>query len=314
MAQLRGASSPGRSRRSVPDLLELAARTRAENPGASGTRKGEEMNRKYGWTSLTLGLAGFLSAGIAPGQAQQYTVTALGVLGSGNNASSFDMNQLGWIAGSSTLVANGPQHAFLWYGAGPLQDLGTLGGPSSAADGPNIFGEAAVGSEISTLDPDGEDFCAYGTKLVCRGAIWSFGKLRQLPNLPGGRNANAFAVNDLGQVIGFAENGVRDPACSTGTPNQVFRFDAVMWEPNGRIHKLRPLKGDTVAFGMGTNDLGQAVGSSGTCDTQGLPPGHTSGLHAVLWEPDGTPKNLGTLGDSQHTSSNNASSVNNRGD
>jgi probable HAF family extracellular repeat protein len=74
------------------------------------------------------------------------------------------------------------------------------------------------------------------------------------------------------------------------------------------------LHGDNVAFAMGVNDLGQAVGSSGTCSTQGLPPANTTGLHAVLWEPDGTPKYLGTLGDQNHTASNNASSINDRGD
>src|ERR1039458_10211081 len=31
---------------------------------------------------------------------------------------------------------HGPQHAFIWYGFGPLIDLGSLGGPSSCADGP----------------------------------------------------------------------------------------------------------------------------------------------------------------------------------
>ena len=87
------------------------------------------------------------------------------------------MNSTGWVAGSSNLVPNGPQHAFLWYGAGPLVDLGTLGGPNSGVDGPNLYGEAAVGSEISKADPDKEDFCAYGTHLQCLGAIWRYGKL-----------------------------------------------------------------------------------------------------------------------------------------
>jgi probable HAF family extracellular repeat protein len=65
---------------------------------------------------------------------------------------------------------------------------------------------------------------------------------------------------------------------------------------------------------MGLNDFGQAVGSSGTCATQGLPPGHVNGLHAVLWEADGTPKDLGRFGDKDHAMSNNASSINDLGD
>jgi probable HAF family extracellular repeat protein len=277
------------------------------------------MNSKWKLSSLSLGVVASLAtvaapAAQAPGCAMpQFSVTDLGVLANGTNSSSFDMNSTGWVAGSSNLVPNGPQHAFLWYGAGPLKDLGTLGGPNSGADGPNLYGEAAVGSELATADPDKEDFCAFGTHLVCRGAIWRYGKLTQLPNLPGGRNGNAFGVNNLGQLVGFTENGVRDSTCSTGTPFQVFRFEAVKWEPNGQIHVLRPLPGDTVAFAMGLNDLGQAVGSSGTCATQGVPP-QVNGLHAVLWEADGTPKDLGRFGDADHTMSNNASSINDLGD
>ena len=278
------------------------------------------MNRKYKLTSLSLGLVASLATGAAPAaqapgcEKPQYTVTDLGVLGKGNNATSNDMNSIGWVAGQSNLVPNGPQHAALWYGAGPLVDLGTLGGLNSGADGPNLYGEAAVGSELATADPDKEDFCAFGTHLVCRGAIWRYGKLTPLPNLPGGRNSNAFEVNNLGQVAGWSENGVRDSTCATGTPSQVFRYEAVKWEPNGQIHVLRPLPGDTVAFAMGLNDFGQAVGSSGTCATQGLPPGHVNGLHAVLWEADGTPKDLGRFGDKDHAMSNNASSINDLGD
>ena len=188
------------------------------------------MNSKWKLSSLSLGVVASLAtvaapAAQAPGCAMpQYSVTDLGVLGTGTNSSAFDMSSIGWVAGSSNLVPNGPQHAFLWYGAGPLKDLGTLGGPNSGADGPNLYGEAAVGSELATADPDKEDFCAFGTHLVCRGAIWRYGKLTPLPNLPGGRNGNAFGVNNLGQLVGFSENGVRDSTCATGTP---FRSSAM---------------------------------------------------------------------------------------
>ena len=260
------------------------------------------------------GIGGRSRTGAGLRKQPQYSVTDLGVLGKGNNSSSFDMNSIGWVAGSSNLVPNGPQHAFIWYGAGPLFDLGTLGGPNSGVDGPNLYGEAAGSSEISKLDPDNEDFCGFGTHMQCLGLIWRYGKLTALPNLPDGRNGNAFGVNNLGEVVGWTENGVRDSTCVKATPFQVFQFEAVKWEPNGQLHELPPLKGDTVAFSMGINDFGQAVGSSGTCSTQGLPPANVTGLHAVLWEPDGTPKYLGTLGDKDHTMSNNASSINELGD
>ena len=271
--------------------------------------------------SLPLAVAAAMTTAAAPAQApecksQRYIVTDLGVLGKGNYSTANDMNSIGWVAGQSNLLPNGPQHAFLWYGAGPLVDLGTLGGPNSGAGGPNRYGEAAVESELAKKDPENEDFCAFGTHSECRGAIWRYGKLKALPRLPGGRNANAFGINNLGQIVGFSENGVHDTTCANATPFQARRFEAVEWEPNGEIHELPPLKskGDTVAFAFGNNDRGQAVGSSGTCATQGLPPGNVNGLHAVLWEKDGTPRYLGTLGDADHAGHNAAGSINERGE
>jgi probable HAF family extracellular repeat protein len=252
---------------------------------------------------------------------RNYTVTDLGVLGSGTSSSGFDMNHAGWVAGSSNLVPFGPQHAFLWYGAGPLQDLGTLSGSecpqcNSGADGPSASGEAAIGSEIATPDPDNEDFCGYGTHLQCRAAVWRYGNLKPLSTLPGGRNANAFGINDLGELAGFAEDGVSDPTCASATPFQKIRFQAVLWNKAGEIRKLSPLTemGDTVAFAFGLNNRGQVVGSSGTCATQGLPPANVTGLHAVVWERDGTPTYLGTLGDAANTMYNAAGAINDLGD
>ena len=91
------------------------------------------------------------------------------------------------------------------------------------------------------------------------------------------------------------------------------RYQGVIWGPNGAIEKeLPPLKakGDTVAFAWGINEDGQTVGSSGTCSTQGLPPQNPNGLHAVLWEKDGSVHDLGNLGGT----SNIATSVNNHGE
>ena len=216
----------------------------------------------------------------------------------------------GW-PGLPNLTKGGPQHAFLWYGGGQLNDLGTLGGPNSGADGPNIFGEAAIGSDTAKMDPNGEDFCAFGTHHQCLGAIWRNGALRALPSLVGGNsNTNAFGLNDLGQVVGFAENGTRDSTCLTGgTPFQVVQFEAVIWGPNGNIRELSPLKGDTVAYAFGINDFGETIGSSGLCSNTAIPP-NPAGPHAVLWEADGTAINLGSLGGATNI----ASSINNLGE
>ena len=261
-------------------------------------------------------LAGGLLCAMAPAQPlPHYAITDLGTLGgAGTNSTATDVNALGWVAGSSNRTPGGPQHAFLWYGFGPLHDLGTLDGPAcptcnSGVDGPNLLGWAAVGSETAKLDPHGEDFCAYGTHHQCLAAVWKNGRLNALPNLPGGNNANAFELNDLGEVVGFAENGVADATCAPGTPFQAFRFEAVVWDSGGHIRQLAPLAGDTVGFAFGVNDFGQVVGGSGLCSNTSLPPANPAAAHAVLWQSDGTPVNLGSLGGESAL----ASAVNNLG-
>jgi probable HAF family extracellular repeat protein len=246
----------------------------------------------------------------------QYTVTDLGTLG-GTSSNGYGPNAAGWVAGNSNLVPNGPQHAFLWFGFGHLFDLGTLGGSecptcNSVAYWPNLFAEAAITSETSKTDPNGEDFCGYGTHRQCLAAIWRYGFMTALPTLPGGNNAIALNLNDQGQAIGFSENGTPDATCITGgTPFQALRFEAVMWGPNGQIRELPPLPGDTVGFAVGANDAGQVVGASGLCS-------NTSQIsfaspHAVLWGRDGTPTDLGHLPGTPTGASNLATSVNSQG-
>jgi probable HAF family extracellular repeat protein len=193
-----------------------------------------------------------------------------------------------------------------------MHNLGTLGGQNSAGSGVNDRREVAIGSETGNPDPDNEDVCTFGTHAQCNAAIWTRGRLKPLLSLPGGNNAFAININNRGQVIGASENGIRDPTClAGGTPFQVYQFEAVVWDRHDSpARKLDPLPGDTVGFAFGINDEGQVVGTSGLCFETALPPAPT-GRHAVLWERDGTPVNLGDLGG---TSFNIAGSINNRGE
>jgi probable HAF family extracellular repeat protein len=219
-----------------------------------------------------------------------YTVTDLGTLG-GTSSVGYGINHAGVVVGAAA-IPNGNQHAFIWYRRN-ITDLGTLGGANSIGiNEPNSSGEVPIISEISTADPLEENFCNFGTGLICLGATWQAGVMTPLPTL-GGNNAMAYALNNSRQVAGVAENGRQDPSCPAP---QVLDFEAVIWGPNpGHMQELPSLPGDTVGFALGINDFGEAVGSSGSCaNTPLLLP---SGPHAVLWK-HGFPINLGNLGGS----------------
>src|ERR1019366_328688 len=282
-------------------------------------------------TILTSIAAGILLAALAGGQQQpRYRVIDLGTLG-GTYSVGFGINNNGDVAGQAATPAqtNGfDATAFVWSRQRGIENLGVLGPPlfpacptcSSDAAAVGANGEVAMGSEIATLDPNGEDFGQFNppnpTHRVMRGSIWRNGVMTVLQLVPGGNNANVFWMNNLGQISGVGENGTFDASCSTVTPFQVYRFQPVIWGPNGEIQRvLSPLvsKGDTVAYAFTINDHGQTVGSSGLCSTAGLPPssvGNSTAAHAVLWESDDSVHDLGSLGGAF----NGASSINNRGE
>jgi probable HAF family extracellular repeat protein len=152
--------------------------------------------------------------------------------------------------------------------------LGTLGGPNSSINwnGINDPGEAVGMSETSVSDPDGEDICGFGTHLICLPFLWHNGVMSALPTV-GGNNGQASAINDRGQVVGYAENGAVDSTCPSGTTNN--RVDLPVLWTKGKAQALPTLGSDPDGVAFGINNQGQAVGYSGTC---------TAANSAVVWE------------------------------
>ena len=247
---------------------------------------------------LTSIAAGSLLAALAAAQPSRYSVIDLGTLVGGTSSSYANyLNDNRLVAGSAA-AADGTQQAVLW--GGPFRmDIGTPG-LNSGIFGVNLSGQASINAEISTKDPLNENFCAFGTGLECESFVWQRGVLTQLPTL-GGNNATIGNINSKGEIPGAAETKVLDPACPTavtvaGTGPQYYDYEAVVWGPApGAIRQLQPLPGDTVGIALWINDNSQAVGASGTCDNTVLPP-LTLGPHAVMWDADGTPRDLGNLG------------------
>jgi probable HAF family extracellular repeat protein len=235
----------------------------------------------------------------------RYSIKLLGTLG-GTFSEAVGINNSGSMAGSSAITGDVAVHAALWQ-HGVITDLGTLGGPNSVAPEaepqPNARGEVAGASDTATPDPNGEDFCGFGTHLICLPFIWKKGGLTPLPTL-GGNNAEAWQVNNRGQVIGAAENTTQDPNCTAFT----LEVEPVIWE-RGKIHELPTVSGDLDGLAQAINRRGQAVGISTNCLSELF----VFPSHAVLWT--GGPAKVGVidLGNLGSTKFNIAFGINNRG-
>jgi uncharacterized membrane protein len=92
-----------------------------------------------------------------------------------------------------------------------------------------------------------------------------------LPTL-GGNNGLASAINDHGQIAGFAENGIVDSTCPANIPNNRIVLP-VLWE-KGKAQPLPTVGSDPDGEAWGINNKGQAVGFSGSCASS----------NAVLWD------------------------------
>ena len=215
---------------------------------------------------------------------RSYRVVQLDSLG-GVNSRGNSINNLGLVAGYSTLAAGDRRHATAWVFGTPV-DLNTLGGPNSNIAWPvkNVTGMLAGIAQTSEPELDEAWSCSaffgapFATGFTCRGVVWEWGAIRALPTL-GGRNSFATGVNNLRQVVGWSENTVVDT--TTCASPQIFQFRAVVWGPGKNdIRELPLVQGDNSSAATAINDAGQVVGISGTCD-QAI--GRATAKHAVLW-------------------------------
>src|SRR5256885_40212 len=216
----------------------------------------------------------------------QYQVSDLPGLGGTSNGGN-SINDQTWVAGYARLP-NRDRHAALWRN-NSLTDLFTLGGPNSSVTW-NVKNTAGIVVGISqTADPQllGESWSSaafYSTPnnvgYINLGFVWQNNQMRGLPPFPGGNNGFATGANNLGQVVGWAENGVHDPNCCC---TQVLQFRPAVWTlgPPDQIQDLPLIPGDSSGAATAINDNGQIVGISGICD-QAV--GRHSAKHAVLWE------------------------------
>jgi len=221
--------------------------------------------------ALILFIAIALAAPIHLAAQSHYGVVELGELG-GTAGSANGINDRGWITGTDNLTGDLTTTATLWLNGSAIP-LGTLeSGPNSAVAWPvkNNNGVIVGISELPDLDPLGENFSCWPfvgtgdpTGRICKGFRWQNGQMTELPPFPGGYSSYATGVNNRGQVVGWAENGVHDSTCDPTF--QILRFRAAIWQPDGTMQELPPLPGDSTSAATAINDLGQVVGISGDC-------------------------------------------------
>ncbi len=273
-----------------------------------------------GSISPVLAAPGGNAASMAPAATGRirYAITDLGTLPGGSFSTGAAIAMTGLVVGGSN-AADGLEHAVAWS-RGRAVAIGA-DGVNSDAYGVNLFGQISGLTEIEARDPNNENFCAYGTDRQCRPFVWQAGRMKLLPLLGGNNATVGDNVNLFGQIPGAAETSEVDPACPkepapNGTGPQVLDYKPVLWNANtGSVRELRLPPGDTVGLAHWVNDLGQAVGASGTCDNF-IPPPFVAAPHAVMWERDGTPVvlgNLGGAGDFATGMGTHATSINNRG-
>ena len=216
--------------------------------------------------------------GSVGGVAFHYTpfqgMQSLGTLPGGTNSSANDVNEAGWVVGTSN-VGDYADHAFAYHPDSGMVELGLLpGGYSANASAINEAGMVAGSSSSdttwnvavtwdTTAAVDTEDF-----RVV-------------LGFLPGGTDSLANGINDRGQVVGRSSSVASWSRAFLWTP------DAVVGDaPASAMVDLGTLPGGDTAEAYGINNRGQVVGRSSGDGFWG---------HAFLWDPELGMRDLGTL-------------------
>jgi probable HAF family extracellular repeat protein len=246
--------------------------------------------------------------------AAPYRLVDLGPVGNAGGPNHITNND---ISVGSVQGPGGNDHAVIYFDQ-HIIDINKpgLGGANSIAFGNNPWGEVVGGANIANVDPKKEDFCAFQSVGIatatasCRPFLWWDGQMTALPTLDNNRGNNgiAEAINDLGEVVGAAENTTH--GCPTQNPTadlyQYYQYKPVLWRDHA-IEELATVGGDPVGFAAAINNKGQAVGTTGTCaGLSFLADFFISPLHAVLWEKDGKPIDLKSLGGNESSAFGNA--------
>ena len=198
-------------------------------------------------------------------------MTDLGALPGADNCSvATSINAAGEIVGYSENGAVDPLtgirqiRAVLWKD-GEITDLGTFGGNHSFVGSINDRGQIAGAALNAIPDPfsfyDQLLFPGFSNGTQTRAFLWENGQMQDLGTL-GGPDADAFRVNNHGQVIG--------PSYTNSTPNDTTKVPTVapfLWTRERGMVDLGGL-GGTSGAPTAINDQGQIIGQSNLAGDQ----------------------------------------------
>jgi len=195
-----------------------------------------------------------------------YTIQDLGVVGANPSqpGQPLVIANNGWVSGAAGVGA--AEHAVLWRN-GEMTDIGNPGlGGNSMAYGVNELGMVSGEAETTQRGTSTtEDFCGFqamgfsSSPTPCVPFMWIGSRMIRLKTL-GGANGVANGINSFGTITGYAETRAIDPGC---TAPQKYQFKPAVWFLNLVEELPTGQDPDGVAFAI--NDLGEAVGASGTC-------------------------------------------------
>ncbi|HUO11109.1 MAG TPA: hypothetical protein VM008_22605 [Phycisphaerae bacterium] len=182
----------------------------------------------------------------------QYIGTLPGAAGSFANG----INDLGQVVGHADFAPGYDHRAFL-YANGVLTDLGTLGGPISSATAINNAGQIAGFASTAAYAHRSPDGTGVGAPPI-HAFLDSNDIMIDLGTL-GGDDSEAYALNNLGQVVGYSEiiPGKYDQ-------HAFLYFDGTMVDLNTLID---PASGWVLEEATGINNVGQITGN-GTLNGQ----------------------------------------------